>query len=119
MGRSSSEDPETRRVTPAIFRPAAAADVEDACRWYEGHQTGLGEAFLSAIATVIESAQTNPERFPIIHRNTRRALLRRFPYGIYYRLIDDQIVVVACLYACPARSHRLAVAEVSCPMTWE
>jgi hypothetical protein len=25
-----------------------------------------------------------PERFPVVHAQCRRALLRRFPYGIYF-----------------------------------
>jgi toxin ParE1/3/4 len=85
-------------VKPPIFRPAAAADVEDAYRWYEAQQTGLGEEFLAAVRVVIESMMANPELFPVVYRETRRALLRRFPYGIYYRIVEDQIVVVACMH---------------------
>lgn len=85
-------------MKPPIFRPAAAADVEDAYRWYEAQQAGLGEEFLAATGVVIESMMANPELFPVVHRETRRALLRRFPYGIYYRIVDDQIVIVACMH---------------------
>lgn len=85
-------------MKPPIFRPAAAADVEDAYRWYESQQGGLGEEFLAAVRVVIESMMANPELFPVVHRRTRRALLRRFPYGLYYRIVDDQIVVVACMH---------------------
>lgn len=86
-------------MKPPIFRPAAAADVEEAYRWYEAQQAGLGEEFLAVVRMVIESTMANPERFPVVHRRTRRVLLRRFPYGLYYRIIDDQIVVVACMHA--------------------
>lgn len=86
-------------MKPPIFRPAAAADVEDAYRWYEAQRTGLGEEFLAAVGVVIETLAANPERFPVVHRQTRRALFRRFPYGLYYRIVDDQIVVVACMHA--------------------
>jgi plasmid stabilization system protein ParE len=86
-------------VKPPIIRPAAAADVEDAYQWYETQRPGLGEEFLAAIkATIEESMIANPERFSVVYRQTRRALLRRFPYGLYYRIIDDQIVVVACMH---------------------
>jgi plasmid stabilization system protein ParE len=85
-------------VNSPIFRPAAAADVEDAYRWYESQQTGLGEEFLAAVRVVIEVLMANPELFPVVHRQTRRALLRRVPYGLYYRIIDDQIVIVACMH---------------------
>lgn len=82
-----------------IFRPGAAADVEYAYRWYEAQQTGLGEEFLAAVSAALASVAANPERFPVVHRQTRRALLRRFPYGFFYRIIDDQVVVVACMHA--------------------
>jgi len=82
-----------------IVRPAASGDVEDAYRWYEAQQAGLGEEFLAAANDLMESIIANPLQFPIIHRQTRRALLRRFPYGLFYRIIDDQVVVVACMHA--------------------
>lgn len=85
-------------MKPAIFRPAAAADVEDAYQWYESQQAGLGEEFLAAVRASLGSMTANPESFPVVHRQTRRALLRRFPYGLYYRIFDDQIVVVACMH---------------------
>ena len=85
-------------MKPPIFRPAAAADVEDAYRWYEDQRAGLGEEFLAAVSNVIESLGTFPESFPVVHRQTRRVNLRRFPYSLFYRIIDDQVIVVACMH---------------------
>ena len=39
-----------------------------------------------------------PERDYSIHRNTRRALTHRFPFGVFFHLKDDSIVVVAVLH---------------------
>jgi toxin ParE1/3/4 len=86
-------------VKPPVFRPAAAADVEDAYNWYEAQQAGLGDEFLAAVRSLVEVIQANPNRFPALHRQTHRALLRRFPYGLFYRVIDDQIIFVACMHA--------------------
>jgi len=77
-------------VKPAIFRPAAAADVEEAYGWYENQRAGLGNEFLAAVSIVIESLVRYPESFPVVYRQTRRANLRRFPYSLFYRIIDDQ-----------------------------
>jgi plasmid stabilization system protein ParE len=66
-------------VKPPIFRPAAAADVEDAYRWYEDHRAGLGDEFLAAVSTVIESLVTYPERFPVVYRQTHRVKFASFP----------------------------------------
>ncbi len=85
-------------MTP-LFRPAAAADVEDAFVWYEKQRVGLGEEFLAAVSTALERILANPEQYPVVHRATRRALLTRFPYGLYYRVIEGQVVVIACIHA--------------------
>ncbi len=65
-----------------IVRPAAAGDIDDAFLWYEGQRPGLGHDFLSAAQTVIDAVAEHPLRYPVVRRNTRRALLRRFPYAI-------------------------------------
>lgn len=74
---------------PASFRPAAAADVEDAYFWYERQRPGLGDAFMSAVNDAVEAISENPLQYPIIHRQTRRLLLKRFPYGLYFRLLHE------------------------------
>ncbi len=83
---------------PVLIRPAAAADIEEAFLWYERRQTGLGEEFLRALQSALENIAAHPARYPVVHRETRRALLRRFPYGIFYRVYDELIVVVACMH---------------------
>jgi plasmid stabilization system protein ParE len=94
-------------VRRLLLRPAAAADVEEAYRWYEAQRQGLGEEFLLALGGVLRSIRENPDRYPIIYRQTRHALLGRFPYLVYYRLVDQGVMVVACMHASrdPRRWH--------------
>jgi plasmid stabilization system protein ParE len=80
-----------------ILRPAAAADVEGAYRWYEEQRAGLGGEFLVAVQSGLELIAAHPLAAPVVHRDTRRLLLRRFPYGVFYRQVGDEIVVVGCL----------------------
>jgi len=86
-------------VKPPILRPAAAADVEDAWRWYEERREGLGDEFLEVVRAALESIRAHPDSAPVVHRDVRRQLLRRFPYGLFYRVIGGQVVVVACFHA--------------------
>jgi plasmid stabilization system protein ParE len=87
-------------VKRVVVRPAAAADIEDAYQWYEAQQPGLGEDFLVALNAIRDRIVERPEAFPLLHRNTRRALIpRRFPYGVFYRVAEDAIVIVACMHA--------------------
>jgi plasmid stabilization system protein ParE len=85
-------------VKPAVFTSEAQADVEEAFVWYEAHRPGLGETFRRAVDLAVESIEAHPEAYAILHRQTRRVLLPRFPYGLYYRVLDRNIVVVACLH---------------------
>jgi plasmid stabilization system protein ParE len=86
-------------VKQAIFRPAAAADVEEACRWYEQQRSGLGGEFLLSLDATLRAIGEQPEQYPVLHRATRRALLARFPYGLYYRIHGDLLVIIACMHA--------------------
>ncbi len=69
-----------------LLRAAAAADVEDAYRWYERQREGLGEEFLTAVTNALNSVSGNPERYPIVYRETRRLQLRRFPFSVFTEL---------------------------------
>ena len=86
-------------MNPPVLRPSAAADVEDAWQWYEAQREGLGDEFLVVVEKTLESIAAYPESAPLVHRDVRRQLLRRFPYGLFYRIILGQVVVVACFHA--------------------
>jgi plasmid stabilization system protein ParE len=87
-------------VKHVVVRPAAAADIEDAYLWYESRRRGLGEEFLAALRLTRDRVLEHPEAFPALHRNTRRALIsQRFPYGLFYRIYGDTMIVVACMHA--------------------
>jgi plasmid stabilization system protein ParE len=73
--------------------------MEEAYRWYEHERAGLGEEFLEAVRSLVAAIAEHPERFPVIHRQSRRALMRRFPYGIFYRVESSMIVLVACFHS--------------------
>ena len=47
----------------------------------------------------------NPRRFPVVHRGTRRLLLKSFPYSIYYRVQSETVVVLAFFHG--SRDPRL------------
>jgi hypothetical protein len=51
------------------------------------------------VRATLESIDAHPETAPIVHRDIRRQLLRRFPYMLFYRLIAGQAVVVGCFHA--------------------
>jgi plasmid stabilization system protein ParE len=80
------------------FRNAAESDVGDAYSWYRERGHDLGDQFLQALDQCLESVQRNPLAFAKVHGDVRRALLRRFPYGVFYIVTAEEIVVLGCLH---------------------
>ena len=77
------------------FRPAASRDLEKAAEWYESQFPGLGSEFLDEADRLKLRIAENPLQFPVLFRDTHRALLDRFPYAIYFRLNQDGALIVA------------------------
>ena len=88
-----------------VVREAAEADIVEAARWYEQRSPGLGSEFLRAIDVALAEIARMPERYPVIRGKARRALLRRFPYAVYFIATPELISVFACLHARPDPGH--------------
>jgi toxin ParE1/3/4 len=82
-----------------IVRPDAELDLAEAYSWYEARVSGLGSDFLLSIDASLSSIQRTPEMSPIVYKNVRRGLVRRFPYGIFYVVEEDRIVILGILHA--------------------
>ena len=81
-----------------IVRPLAEVDIAEVALWYESTRVGLGDEFLKTVRSALATLGTNPTLHRVIWRNTRRIVLRRFPYCVYYRIVEDRAVVLACLH---------------------
>jgi toxin ParE1/3/4 len=79
------------------LRPLAAAEVADARNWYDRQRHGLGDDYERELRVVIDAIERGPRTFPFVDGSTdiRRALLPRFPYGVFYVEGADVVVVLA------------------------
>ncbi|MBL8476187.1 MAG: type II toxin-antitoxin system RelE/ParE family toxin [Methyloversatilis sp.] len=82
-----------------LVRPEAECDLASSYAFYQECRRGLGDDFLSSVEESFERISKNPFLYPDIHSGIRRALLRRFPYGVFYLVIDGRISVLAVLHA--------------------
>jgi plasmid stabilization system protein ParE len=80
---------------PLVFHPDVQNEIDDAYQWYEQQFPGLGQDFLTALDEVFTRLRQTPETHQAIYKDVRRALPRRFPYGIYYRVHVDRVEVIA------------------------
>ncbi len=81
-----------------VLRPEAAQDVERAALWYEVQASGLGVRFLAALESALDRILENPLQFQPVEEGVRRALLRRFPYGVYFMHSTNEVIVLAVLH---------------------
>ena len=76
-----------------IFAAEAEQDISEAYDWYEQRRLGLGEEFFSCVDACVQSIRRSPELLVKIHEEYRRALIRRFPYVIFYEY-DGKAVTI-------------------------
>ena len=82
-----------------VFTQAPRAELIDAQDWYEDEAPGLGRRFRAEVNAALERMSAHPLQFPALFKNVRRALLRRFPYMLFFVIEDDTLLVIACFHA--------------------
>ncbi len=81
-----------------IIRPEAEADLAEAKDWYERQRPGLGLEFTLSVEETLDRIRRMPHIHAEIYKEVRRTSTRRFPYGVYYRLVGDSVVVIAVMH---------------------
>ena len=76
----------------------AAGDIAEAHAWYQRAELGLGQKFLDSIEKTLDRNAQAALQFPLAVRDTRRALVPRFPYAIYFKITNEEIRVIAVLH---------------------
>jgi hypothetical protein len=79
-------------------RPEAELDVFEAAAWYERERTGLGVAFVQTIRRVFSRIERAPLQFPLVTTDVRRAILGRFPFGIFFFVEERASTVIAVMH---------------------
>jgi plasmid stabilization system protein ParE len=81
-----------------VVLPEAEADILSAGRWYEIQQPGLGTTFIEALSSSMDTIRAAPRRSVRVHGRIRRALLSRFPYGVFFIEDEETVRVIAVLH---------------------
>ncbi|MGH7192725.1 MAG: type II toxin-antitoxin system RelE/ParE family toxin [Candidatus Saccharimonadales bacterium] len=81
-----------------IIASAAEEDVDLAVRWYEEQRAGVGAQFLQQFRACTKRIANSPEMHAVIAGDYRRAMLRQFPYAVFYEFINDTVTIYAVLH---------------------
>lgn len=71
------------------------ADLAEAFEYYEAQLSGLGYELIATVEHQLERIAKNPAQYQVLHRGVRRAVVRRFPYGIFYLVEAEGVVILA------------------------
>lgn len=82
-------------MTPSLVLPEAEQEMLEAALYYQNQASGLGSDYLSAVERAIQSIEESPYTWPILEGELRRQLVRRFPFGVLYRIEPEIIIIVA------------------------
>ena len=77
------------------FSAAARRELNEAAIWLEMQEVGLGERFLEEIVQVRQLIRDYPDAWHPLGLHLRRCHLKRFRYGLIYRVKGDVIEVIA------------------------
>ena len=80
-----------------VVEPEGEAEIARAAAWYDLRNPSVRVGFLQAVDRALAFIRENPSQYQIVYRNTRRAVLRRYPYS--------EVIVVACLDTRRAPEH--------------
>jgi plasmid stabilization system protein ParE len=80
------------------LRKTARDEIEDAFEWYRRQSLTAALRFLVAVDEALGAIRDRPEGFPVVTGELRRALLRRFPYAVYFKIYERTISVVGVVH---------------------
>ena len=81
-----------------LLLPAAKLDVKNGYEWYEEQKSGLGDVFLERVEECLRAIGRSPKAFQPVAFDARRAIVKQFPYVIFYRVEAKGIYVYSVFH---------------------
>ena len=83
---------------PVRLTSAAVQDLAVAEQWYLDEAPQVLASFEEAVDRAFDRISERPESYPVVEPTVRRALVRKFPFSVFYRVLPGWIEVVAVLH---------------------
>lgn len=78
------------------FHPAAIEEAEAAVPWYAERNVRAAARFIGALEAAVAVVIQAPDRWPCFEDDTRRILLRGYPYVLIYRMFPITLRYSRC-----------------------
>lgn len=80
------------------FHRLAKEEFLDARDYYDDLVFGLGKNFVIEIEKCLNIIKSNPNAYPVLMDNIRKAVIMKFPYSVLYRIEKDKIYLLAVMH---------------------
>ena len=77
------------------FHPEARAELRETRGWYYERSPLSATAFAHAIDSAVSKIVGAHTQYPLADHGTRKLVLERFPFNIFYLSSESEIVIVA------------------------
>jgi len=95
-------------VKPVVYSEFARREIRAVAKYYEKCQRGLGREFKDELRHAVLSVRRLPQAFDYDKvTDTRRYVMKRFPYFVHYLEDQDQITIVALAHQRRRPGHWL------------
>jgi len=78
-----------------IFLEDAQIELDQAIEYYKSESPGLGSEFLSEILLTLDRIANFPKAWQPLSENTRRCQTSKFPYGLIYSILENEILIIS------------------------
>lgn len=79
------------------FHPEAKEELFEAINYFEECRSGLGLEFSKEVFSAIQRIIHFPSAWSKFSESTRRCLTNRFPFGVIYQIIEDEVIIIAIM----------------------
>lgn len=76
------------------FHPDALQEYTEATRYYAEISVSLATGFVTQVENGINQILHYPQAWQPIEEDVRRYLIKRFPFGIYYTIEENNSIVI-------------------------
>ena len=86
-------------MLPVDYLAGARHDFDESFDWYSERSTQVAVRFANAVDAALIRIATNPTRFASPDGVHRAFPVKKFPFRIVYRLVENRVLVVAIAHA--------------------
>jgi len=80
------------------YTELARIESAEAYEWYAQPTIKMGAEYLNDIERTESFLKSNPLIYAKVEGNIRRAVLKRFPYSLFYTVEENTVTVLSCFH---------------------